>query len=153
MSVLNIRTKMEENNEKIEKLYEMSFLLVNEEDMPAVSKVLAQFGATVVKEATLRRVALSYPIKKQVSAIFGFLYVRMLPSAAKEIENDLRNNATILRALILSIPEIKEKKSEGGEGEKKAYHAPSTHSAEKKPAAPAAISNEDLTKKIEEIMQ
>jgi ribosomal protein S6 len=143
--------KTMEDNEKTPKTYEMSFLVVNEDDVSTVADVIKKFNGTVTKEPSVRRIALAYEIAKQTSAVFGFCNFQMGADDVKALEHDLRTNATILRSLILSVPQKKERSA--GEEKPRTYRPmPAKPIIEKKPA-PVSLSNEALTRKIEEILQ
>ena len=146
---------MEDENIKSPKLYEMSFLVKDENDALHGAELIKKFSGTVVKEPVLRRIALSYPIKKHTSAVFGFLTFHMAGDSVKAMEHDLRTDAVIIRALIISIVPKKERAKRDetrGMPYRPAPVAPA-RAMERKSAPPAALSNEALTKKIEEILQ
>jgi ribosomal protein S6 len=130
--------------EDFKKEYEISFLLLKDGFDGEIEKAVMAEGGEVFYKKPAVSLRLAYPINKQPSAYFGFMYFRASPSAAEKIQRQLKLNPDILRFLIITPPmPVKE--------EKKKY-APS---APKIPPAVAepALSNEALEKKLEEILK
>jgi ribosomal protein S6 len=140
-----------EDNEKKPKTYEMSFLVANEGDVPSVIDLVKKFNGTIMKEPSIRRIALAYKIAKQTSALFGFFNFQMGSDDVKALEHDLRTNATILRSLILSTPKKKERVA--GEEKPRTYRPAPVKPLMEKKLTSTSLSNEALTRKIEEILQ
>lgn len=135
-------------------MYEINFIL-KEESAAAVKKVLAKNKAEIIKEQELEKIHLSYPIKKQN---YGFLGVVKFEAARETIAAltlDLKLEANILRFLINQW----EPKAISAEEEKKVAagmvrpmkQEPLRRSFQK-PDQPI-LTNEELEKKIEEILQ
>jgi ribosomal protein S6 len=93
-----------EENEKELKEYEAAFLIDGEEYALHVVKILKARGASVVFESPVKKIDLSYPIKKRRSAYFGFVHFRCFASDIENIDEDLRLNDKIIRHLIVAPP-------------------------------------------------
>ena len=155
-----------ETSEPIEKevetrAYEFSFLVKTEEDVVEVTKLLASHGAEVVTEGQVRHMQLAYPIEKQTEAFFGFLHARIASDQAKALEKDAQLNKTILRFLLVLLPRTPQPAPPRPRSERPTSVSPATPTTmgerELRPVRPAApesavLSNEELEKKIEEIL-
>jgi ribosomal protein S6 len=145
-------------NETQVRAYEFSFLVKTEEDVAEVTKLLASHGAEIVSEGAVRHIPLSYPIEKQNEAFFGFLHARIAADHAKAIEKEAQLNKTILRFLLVLLPRTPQPAPPRPRGERPEPGAvPSLVSdrdraASPRPVDPAVLSNEELEKKIEEIL-
>jgi ribosomal protein S6 len=139
------------------KQYELSFLLLAENGVEGVLKLLSQHGAEVRAEGHLRKINLAYPIKKATQAYFGFVDFAGEPAEVKLLERDLESNAAVLRSLIIKLP--KARFAPSGDTRKPAMKPtmmPSRKpmiSTEAPKPKPVPLSNEALEKKIEEILQ
>ncbi|MCL5007041.1 MAG: 30S ribosomal protein S6 [Patescibacteria group bacterium] len=132
------------------KSYEISFLLGNENDVEAVLKHLSQIGAEILNEGKISEVSLAYPIKKLASASFGWIYFSALPEKIGELNSALKMDGKIIRYLIITPPIVKtEKKRPAKASEKEESSAPAAPVA----TAENELSNEELEKKLEEILQ
>lgn len=101
---------MEED--KNQKIYEISFLVKTEADLAAVPDRLKAADAEIVERGPVNSIKLAYPIAKNESAYFSFAHFKMDPDKAKQLNQDLRFNPKILRHLIITPPPAKpEKKS------------------------------------------
>jgi ribosomal protein S6 len=129
--------------EQDKKEYEISFLLKDEAGISALQNVLARFECSVISQSEIRRIVLAYPIKKETSALFGYAYVLMAPSQVQEISHELRLEGGILRFLVIADP-IKHLLNAPTEV------APQSSSTDERPAR--VVTNEDLEKKLEEIL-
>ena len=132
--------------------YEIAYLLRDEADFTALSGLLSQHKATITLDGQMKRIAFSYPIKKETSGVFGFLRFTADATAVEALEHELKTTPQVLRSMILRLPAAKESST----GRRTvAPHAAVTGKpfAERKPVSPAALSNEALEKKIEEILQ
>jgi len=137
--------------EKDKKEYEVSFLVKSEEQSQGVVKVLHHYGTEITGEGQLSKVRLAYPIKKETLAYFGYLWFTSEPSAIPQIEGDLRLSKDILRYIIVTPPVKKtlRERQEAQESERPAPAAPAPVSSEPR----KELTNEDLEKKLEEILQ
>ncbi len=148
----------ESNDKEIEtRAYEFSFLVKREEDVAEVTKLLASHGAEIISEGQVRHIQLSYPIDKQTEAFFGFVHARISSDHAKAIEKEAQLNKTLMRFLFVLLPRTPQPAPPRPRGERPEVDvAPTTserdRSAAPRPADPAVLSNEELEKKIEEIL-
>lgn len=90
--------------EKAIKPYEVSFLLKNEEDAGLVVKKLSDHGVEIFNEGSLNYIRLTYPIKKEESAYFGYVRFKAAPEAIKSVSDSLELEPKILRFLIVTPP-------------------------------------------------
>jgi ribosomal protein S6 len=146
--------------EKIEpKRYELGFLIPTEEAYSQVSALLAQHGARIVSEGAFKKLQLSYPIKKTVSAVFGFVHFEAEPAQVKVIEHEFLTKPFLLRSIILALSP---KDSSGGSDSQKTGKSadrslPTGDSQSEKVTGiqsdSSAVTNELLEKTIEEMLQ
>jgi ribosomal protein S6 len=135
--------------EKDKKEYEISFLVRQEEQGQEVAKVLNRYGAQISHEGQVTKMRLAYPIKKETNACFGYYWFFAAPEAVAQIDNDLRLSKEVLRFMVVSSP-VKKSASERRdvrETPKSAPQAPAPVAQERE------LTNEDLEKKLEEILQ
>lgn len=128
--------------------YEIGYLVPTEEVGQEIASRMKSYDTEVTAEGAMKRIKLAYKIGKETQAFFGYIQFAAEPEKAKMLEQDLRANPNIIRTIIVKLP----KPSKKGVGTGK----PSPRPVAAKPAAEpqvAAISNEALEKKIEEILQ
>lgn len=137
-----MNTEAGESEQK--KDYELAFLLADPEALKAVLEVFKQRKISPYYQSQIDQVKLAYPIKSHESAFFGFLHFESLPEVILNLKNDLSFNASIIRFLIVTP----------------AINSPSRETRyqgrvpESKPEQPtAALSNEALEQKLEEILK
>ncbi|PIU98642.1 hypothetical protein COS61_00280 [Candidatus Wolfebacteria bacterium CG03_land_8_20_14_0_80_40_12] len=140
------------------KKYEIGFLIKVEEDKKELLKILNNYQALIAEEGRVSKINLAYPIKKENFAYFGYLYFSCDPEKIKELRNELKGLSKILRFIIISRL-VSAKKDEvkirtGASQEVPRQPAPSRE-AVKTVKAPKAetLSNEELEKKLEEILR
>ena len=140
---------MDQNEEKKE--YELSFLLRDEEGITALQGMLTKFGCAITSQSEIKRIVLAYPIKKETSALFGYVYFNAVPEQMKEFTHELRLEAPVLRFLLINKP-IKREFVSASEGSPRRTSDVSDKEvvSEEKPSH--AVTNEDLEKKLEEIL-
>ncbi|MEK9154560.1 MAG: 30S ribosomal protein S6 [Patescibacteria group bacterium] len=139
------------------KNYEISFLTVADEDINEVAKIISKHGASIIDEVKTSKIKLAYPIKRENFANFSYLCFSAATDVIKKINNDLKLNSKVLRFLIITPPVVKSVISQKERRritepmitgkEEKSEHRKS----ESKPAP--ALSNEELEKKLEEILK
>lgn len=135
--------------EKDKKEYEISFLVRQEEQSQEVAKALNRHGAQISHEGQVTKMRLAYPIKKETNACFGYYWFFAAPEAVVQIDNDLRLSKEVLRFMVVASP-VKKSASERRdvrETPKSAPQAPAPVAQERE------LTNEDLEKKLEEILQ
>jgi ribosomal protein S6 len=146
---------MEKEDRNI-KEYELGVLVKNETDLPAIASLVRGHQGEVTTDFRAKRVALSYPIKKEKEAIFAYATFRAHGEAAKELEHDLNLRGDVLRSLITIPPKIDLKKQSSREMPEKrvsVFRPVPVSSPEPRRESTSPLSNEALTKKIEEILK
>jgi len=138
---------MEEDNKKDKKSYEISYLIKDEASAKEVSRVLRQHEAEILEEVSPKSIALTYKIKKEPAALFGYTIFKAGPENIPELDKNLKTNPSILRFLIVTPPFSKQETSSS----LRRSRPISERTGESKPTLP--LSNEALEKKIEEILQ
>jgi ribosomal protein S6 len=120
--------------------------------------LVREHSAELMAEFKAKKVALAYPIKKEKEGIFAYAAIRSLGEAVKSLEHDLNLRQDVLRSLIVLLPKPEKPREEAAPVAATTYK----RTAPVRPAAPAMepvrqgagpLSNEALTKKIEEILK
>jgi ribosomal protein S6 len=145
------------NTEKKE--YELSFLLRDEQHISAIDGLMKRFGFEIASQSEVRRIMLAYPIKKEQSAFFGFMFFMADPSQIAEFSHELQLENDVLRFLIVNEPikpakreRERERGEEGAPQRAEAPAAPAERKSEEKKSSDV-VTNEDLEKKLEEILK
>ncbi|HEY4498066.1 MAG TPA: 30S ribosomal protein S6 [Candidatus Paceibacterota bacterium] len=86
------------------KLYEISFLVKDEEGMKKVIDELGRFGAEIVFSGELESIKLAYPIRHLNSAYFGYLHFNLDPLKINDLNEALKLKAEFVRFLIVTPP-------------------------------------------------
>jgi len=145
--------------EAAKKGYELSFLLKEEGDATQLQQLLSQHGCEVSLASDIKRIALAYPIKKETSAFFGYVHINANPEDLTALVHQLELEPWCLRTLVVGeqyrrIIETPERiVSRGsrvdsrGEGEEEKTPSPSPSKQRGD-----AVTNEELEKKLEEIL-
>jgi ribosomal protein S6 len=114
---------MEQETDK--KSYEFSFLLNGElSELEAnnlaseIQKMFADSGGDIIKEFEISKKKLSYPIKKQHLAYFGYFHFNQEPDKIEKLKENLKYKEGILRTLIITPP-IETKSDSIGIGEER----------------------------------
>ena len=145
---------MEENTQKD---YELAFLVKNEASASSILMLLKKYGAEVIFEGPLQKIQTAYKIKNMLDMFFGYFRFSISPEIILKIEKDLRFKEDVVRYLLItqsltkkesvsavqSKPETQTFQVTQGPREETTYQP--------KPTTP--ISNADLEKKIDEILQ
>lgn len=87
-------------------LYEITFLTKEETD-PGVRDLIEQAGGAITEESTLGQRRLTYPIKKQIQAVFTTYGFDIDPDSLAELNQKLRLDSAILRYLMVTKPILK----------------------------------------------
>jgi ribosomal protein S6 len=142
-------------DEELRQEYEVGFLIKTETDRAVISQLLAQHGATVLTEGPLRLTTLSYTIEKLDQAIFGWIRFSSIRTSIPALEHDLKMSPVVVRFLLVKAEPIPEPRSQAPAAEDgnvevttESESAPSQQSLGSTP-----MSNEDIEKKIEEILK
>ncbi len=132
------------------KSYEISFLVRNENDVEAVLNRLSRIGAEILNEGNVSEIKLAYPIKKASSAYFGWIYFDVVPEKIAELNSALKLDEKIMRHLVITPPITKtEKKRPAKPSPAKSETIAATASG----STSSELSNEELEKKLEEILK
>ena len=145
-----------EPNEKDKKTYEISFLVKSEADVAGVISFLTQHNAEVLTEPRSRNIVLAYEIKKNKEAVFTYCTFKAAGADAKKLENDLSVGILVIRSLIVALPKkgLRSESTDERSKEKKTRPSrPAAPYSEVKLSSPRTLSNEALTRKIEEILK
>ncbi len=144
------------NNDYETKEYELSILLKDEAGLEAVREILRATGLDITNQTELKHITLAYPIKKETMAYMTTMRCVTQPDVdLKEMRKRLEVSPQCLRFLLIAhpiAPVVRLPRMHD------ATHAPHPHQT----AAPVAqedqhkgevVSNEELEKKLEEILQ
>lgn len=133
-------------------IYEFSFLLPAGASDEKIEKYLTDHEVMILSKSALSAVQLAYPIKKNLSANFGFYRVTVKDkSVLATIDKELQIKEFVIRHLLVKVP----KKSLV----EKPKPAPVLAAPEKKAAALSSttqldsLSNEKLEQTLEEILK
>lgn len=145
---------MEETKDKKE--YEIGFLVKNESDAQTIRQFLVEHGAEIISEGLPKEINLAYKIKKETKAWFGFFRFQIEPTTTVFLKKELRTFSFVLRFLILRS--VKKAPSPTVSAPKKKKLTKTFPRAKEKSqleekAPPSPLSNEEIEKKIEEILQ
>lgn len=135
--------------EVYKKSYEISFLVRDESAVTEVLRILKEHGAEISLEGSIKNIALAYPIEKIHHAHFGYFHCVLFPDKVMLVDKDLRTNKAVLRFLIVTPPlmsRVKETIPQAAQEREVVKQA-----APSKTSLP--LSNEELEKKIDEILQ
>lgn len=143
-------------DEKEPKKYEIGYLAKEENDDKIIKDLLQGYQAEIIDEGKLQKIKLSYPIKKESSAYFGFIHFSLSPEKVKDLSGQLKLNSKILRSIVINWPKELE---EAQQAIPKRPERPSREKtrpvaeAPKKSRTMEAIDTELLEKKLEEILK
>lgn len=143
--------------------YEIGFLLKSEEDRKVIFGAIERAGFSLLNEGQISSIKLAYPIKKQNFAQFGYAYFSAEPEKVEEFKKDLSMSPAVLRLTIFANPVVKSKEDEARaekvyfENEKPAEAQEPQPVRERRPATKPqrteTLTNEDLEKRLEEILK
>jgi ribosomal protein S6 len=144
-------TETIQNNENRE--YELGFMLTDDQAITSINEILTRHGAKVTFQSEIKRMLLAYPIKKETSAFFGYLYFFASSESVKEMNHELMLTSSVLRFIIVKDPIKKDASSSYyGTEQGRPSGAHKEEKSEEAPKAADAVTNEDLEKKLEEIL-
>ena len=137
------------------KKYEIGFLVREESDVDTIKNELSAVKAEIVSEGRLKKIRLSYPIKKETAAHFGYYWFTLDTQAVKELDAALRLNSKVLRHIIIAAPvELNEERVAGTRGDKtERTRERSAEKPAKKSSDFGAVDNAVLEKTLEEILK
>ena len=160
-----------------QKNYELSFLIKKEEDSQKILDGLKHAGASVIHGGQTQRIRLSYPIKKENAAYFGYLYFSAEPKIIVNLDHQFKIQPEILRFSFLSLTAIPQQFSSrpasrssyqprtyqsrtavnGAPTQKEiiteARQMPAVEVVTAKTKDASGLSNEELEKKLEEMLK
>ena len=135
--------------EEAKKAYEIAFLIRAEEAISDVLGVLKHKGGEIDFEGALRQIALAYPVEKETQAFLGHCHFRLAPERLAPLSHALRIHKQVLRFLVVTPPFLKNAATVvSRQRQKISLREPFL---QKKAVLP--LSNEDIEKKIGEILQ
>lgn len=140
--------------DKEQKNYEISFLAKGDKDNGEIIEALKKHQASITGEDNVLRIKLAYPIKKEESAFFGCLRFSATPDIIKKVSDGLNFNQKILRFLIITPPIAKLTAVSAPRMRRQALFKEAEKKIEiKKPESHQILTNEELEKKLEEILK
>lgn len=135
-------------DESVKNIYEITFYTKVENAAP-VATALAAHRGEVVEEGSFEKVRLEFPIVKETFVFMKSLRVALPPEEVAPITATLARAADVLRFLVTASPASKEASGEPRKmGERRRPPAPRLPREES-----VTLTNEELEKKIEEILQ
>ncbi len=133
--------------ENLEKEYEISFLIREENHKEEILSALQKIGAELIFVKEPEKINLAYPIKHVNQALFGFIDFKAFPEKAKELENNLKTSKNILRFMIIYDSFIKKPSQDKKKIEESKKPKQFIKQQEN------VLTNEALEKKLEEMLQ
>lgn len=135
-----------------QKFYEIGFVSSAEEGKTQIEKTIKDLQGEIVKEGENLRLKLMYPINKQTNGFFCYIQFMLGPENIDILKKTLKLNPLILRFLVIASIKGKQKEAIQLEKEVKRERIVSTpvELPSRKPMG--NMSNEELEKKIEEIL-
>ncbi len=144
------------NNDYETKEYELTLLLKEEAGLQNVQGILREAGLDIAHQTELKHIALAYPIKKETMAYMTTMRCVATPETdLKEMRKRLEVSPQCLRFLLIAhpiapvvrLPRLHD-----------ATHAPHLHqtavgASQEEQHKGEVVSNEELEKKLEEILQ
>jgi len=130
-------------------MYELT-VITKEENLDPVKEILRSRGFEVLSEEAPKKIHLYYPIKKERYGFLGVLRFKGASEGVTGLSADLNFKENILRALITKVKTVK------GEEEKTLPSSARRREPRRTEAARPAetvLTNEELEKKIEEILK
>ena len=142
------------------KTYELAFLLENADVEAEVAAAMSQFPSIeIVQKFPPKDLTLAYPIKKHATAQFGWYHLKVLPSDVKPLREALALRPHVLRTLFVMVPAVRQQQpSRKPRPAVEPFTVP-VDVAMEPPAKPTSeaprgtLSNEELEKKLEEILK
>lgn len=133
------------------KKYDISFIQKSE-DSTVVRTLIEKHGGAILNERSPVKLRLSYPIKKETQGFLGTIECTLPGEALARLSSDAKLDHDILRFIVGVQKEIKE--SHRRDSEERAPKKKKIGAVLKpKGGFSAALSNEALQEKLEEILQ
>lgn len=130
-------------------MYEITFVL-KEEDASSVKKIFSGQGIEVQAESEIRKIRLAYPIKKNEYGFLGSFRFEAGSENLEKISAALKLEKELLRWMVSRFEEKR-----AGTRDDRTFQPPAVYrkQEEAKRRPEAVLTNEELEKKIEEILQ
>jgi len=135
------------------KEYELAFLAKDEQGKEAVSGIVRRAGGEVLLEGPYERIPLSYPVAHETSAYFGYLHARLAPEAIVSLGHELSIAPGIIRHLLITPPFAKMRQRAPRPRPMASMVPPATTGGVRRVSESLPLSNEELSKRIEEILK
>lgn len=145
---------MEEAQEK--KSYELAFLINKEDFVRELERILKQHNMDIGSAAQSRKISLAYDINKFNQAYFISFQTESPPADVKALERDLKTFPEILRFMVMRLPKQAARpvySREDSSARRPKIFIKRDAPTHELPGRQEVLSNEDLEKKIEEILQ
>jgi ribosomal protein S6 len=136
-------------------VYELAFLLRTGETDAALEEFIKKSGATIVAKGAINQIQLTYTIKKQPSAMFGFYHLTFKEGTSPtHLSHELDLKEYMLRHLFVKLPKTSGRAAakERAAGDRKSREA-ATASASAATPRLDNLSNEKLEQTLEEILK
>ena len=141
-----------EDTEKVKKEYEIGVLIRKEDDIPEVRRIVEQHGGVFTTDFRAKKIALAYPIKHETEALFAFARFKRSPRWRNNLSRISRPRMSSCVRLFGSCQNIPARY--GGRHERNVLRQTgSQHQAPSSAPPVHTLSNEALTKKIEEMLK
>lgn len=140
-------------------IYELAFLLRTGETDAALEEFMKKSGATIVAKSPITPVQLTYTIKKQPSAMFGFYHLTFKEGTSPtHLSHELDLKEYLLRHLFVKVPKRTGRAAakERAASDRKTRDAAVTTSASATSSSTPRLdnlSNEKLEQTLEEILK
>lgn len=135
------------------KEYEVAFLIKESDSPLPVREAVNRLGGEVTFEGETRPIAFAYPIEKELGGIFSFFHFLLDPEKLSEFSKIMRMEKTALRFLVVKEPIKREPKSDEDSIRKSSRQIYRAVPKEPKKSVVGEVTNEDLERKLEEILK
>lgn len=146
---------MEEHNSEHTQ-YEIGFLIPSEDQKTSVTDLLAKHNCEIQDGAEThgKRISLAYPIKKKTAAYFGWIRFFASPDKIEQLNRDIQFTEDVLRFLIVTPPKhIDQEPTQRREQAPYPVEGQQKEEQQQPVVEDKPISNEELEKRIEEILK
>ncbi|HPW34273.1 MAG TPA: 30S ribosomal protein S6 [Candidatus Paceibacterota bacterium] len=140
------------SEDKKTKEYEITFWLKDEAGIDKMKSILNNHGITPAFVSELKRVNLAYPIKKETSAFLGNMNFITDSEKIQEASKELRVDGELLRFMVSKDP-AKPQPMQEREGREMRRPVQEQKVEKTEPKSSDMVTNEELEKKLEEILK
>ncbi len=142
-------------NDNTKKLYEVSFLAKDESGAAAVVQHLTRFSAENIKQNEIKKIKLTYPIRKETSAFLCSINCELPMDSVAKVSDSVKLDKNILRMLIVEPQETSGAVIEpiSGRASREPEKVTRIKPTKRENADSEGISNKLLEEKLEEILQ